>query len=350
MKTKYLLILALVCFFACSKESNIENAPQVNVEYGIITKLSKVNDNLRQNYSQTRGNGRENAEVSRADAEAELAAMQHMVTITIQDLSQRGCTYEQIYTYVYSAEFREILSKYSRTAAASASKKAAARINKGGCSIIDWETPTTATTFQDGFNYYKSVEALMPNDSLEIADEDTISTILLPSGSRWIIASGIEHNGIIRKSLVQRPIKPIRRSIVEPHDPSDPESPVETIFSDLNFIDSFQDFGDMVDEWLDSLSTGTLSLLDYVFPVNNIEKQVGELFLNALLYCNSQSDVITLANSYIDIIQYSSELTSGEKDELYSCFVVAVYSYGLWSELFDEEELDPNPDDNPGQE
>ena len=63
--------------------------------------------------------------------------------------------------------------------------------------------------------------------------------------------------------------------------------------------------------------------------------QIGEMFYNAILYCNSHNDILYLANNYIDSIENDNTLTIHDKRALYSSFVVAVYSYSLWGVYMD---------------
>ena len=80
------------------------------------------------------------------------------------------------------------------------------------------------------------------------------------------------------------------------------------------------------------------SVFDEMFDSNTLTRQTGELFLGAILNCNSLNDVIYLANNYIDTIESYGDFETYEKESLYSCFTIAVYSYHLWSELITDDE------------
>ena len=71
------------------------------------------------------------------------------------------------------------------------------------------------------------------------------------------------------------------------------------------------------------------NLTDYPFTSNNVNSTY-LLFLSALESAQSVSDVISIVNSYISIIEANNDFTADEKEQIYGGMIVAVYSYDFW--------------------
>jgi hypothetical protein len=68
------------------------------------------------------------------------------------------------------------------------------------------------------------------------------------------------------------------------------------------------------------------------FKVETEADQVMNLFMEAIDKAgNSLSEITTIINDYIQIIEKSKSLSDEQKDALYTAFTVAAYSYNYWS-------------------
>jgi hypothetical protein len=52
--------------------------------------------------------------------------------------------------------------------------------------------------------------------------------------------------------------------------------------------------------------------------------------LEAYHFANTTSDVISLVNQYINIIETNNEFSDDERNAIYSGFMIAVYSCDYW--------------------
>lgn len=53
------------------------------------------------------------------------------------------------------------------------------------------------------------------------------------------------------------------------------------------------------------------------------------------IYVNETSDVVFIVNKYKEIIEHSEELSTEDKECIYSALATAIYSYNYWSKIFE---------------
>ncbi|MBQ7419196.1 MAG: hypothetical protein IJV17_00485 [Prevotella sp.] len=335
MKKATITFLTILSFFAssCTKEGiTLENNKLTN-------SLSQgFNDELRANFLRSGGSNSKKNHVEQADAAAALAAGLEKAYQTVSDCEQKGMTYSQIQSHMNSDEYKREFQIYVSAASQSASKKVAK--NTGDCAIIEW--PTTSTTYLDAYRFFKDEEQHTKDSIMMTFDIDEIEDLELPTNSEDILSIGMYHNGIIKKSLMPMHPGP-RKSLSYPIDipELDPDSEIDNLFGAEDFSTQYYNFGDNVDDNLSMYTMDYSSLLDSIPCTNNISKQIGMLFLDEIMYCNSYSDVLDLTNTYINIVESNNVLELYEKRALYACFVVATYSSLLWEEFIFDGEVMP---------
>ena len=317
---------------ACANDQNIQsNISDFQIK-DALTPYKMINDSLRgKNSSVTRSesNSLRRKRYTQADAAAAKQAAQCFAAYTVASLESDNWTYSQIEAYMHSDSYKKAFLAYVKAASQSASKKAVAHIS-GDCSIIGFIQPTTSNTYQDARMYLK-VNHLF--DSVEL-DDYTIFGINLPTNHRYIQSIGEHHNGIILSAISGN--NRIIRDFEVPEEPEEPiiSDPIDSLFADTNFHAQYFDLGDDVNDALttDSLNYSQLFVSNiyssYFYP-----NEIAKLFLNAVLYCNCLYDIIYLSNSYIAAVYQDNLLTERQKNALYSCFIVAIYSYSLWEDL-----------------
>lgn len=344
MKKFIWLIIAVGFVFSCSHDSEQKSYSQTKGAR-VLNQLKALNDSFSRNNLMTRSipDPKVNR-MAQVDAAARVAAVSEFVLETINKLDQLHFTPQQIVDYLDSDNFKRCCNMYADAAAASASQKAAKR--SGDCAIIEIVSTTSSATFLNAYSYYKIKE----RDSLSAAvDESELDDIELPLAYDYIISAGYDHNGIIRHSitsnLILHPLSlntcHVMNDLEEPihEDPLLPDTEVDSIFNDTAFISQFDNFYLLVEDYMNSYILDYSALLESICGTNDLCSQIAELYLDAIMYCDSNDDMISLANSYINIVEANSILDNAEKERLYSCFVVGVASYALWSELIEIEDI-----------
>lgn len=338
MKKAIFLVVISICilFASCTKDTGLQQL-SVTPQSSIIAQLRQINDNLKDSFMMRSGNTYPTRNyVSQVDDAAALAAGLKYANETVSYCESHGWTYAQISTYMNSAEYKRNFQAYVSSAANSASQKAGK--NSGDCTLLSWTSVTTSSTYVDACDFYFERDDI-GNDSImskySVQEEVNLS---LPENYTDIHLIGMCHNGIIKRSLLNVP-DASRRAIIQPIEGGGLVrlTDIVTLFSDEEFQEQFNDLGDIVDDCLDSCYIDYSSLFDWVAGENYYANEIGELFLEAILYCETYSDVLTLANSYINTIKNSNTLEAYEKRALFSCFTIAVYSFSLWEELMDTE-------------
>lgn len=177
-----------------------------------------------------------------------------------------------------------------------------------------------------------------------VNDEQTDSIfnqLQIPDGYEEIEKIGIAHNIVLQDDDSQLLLSfgdglngggigaPIGDDI-----PCEPElNPCAVqLFADSVFIDSYDDGLDMVDYYTIG---GEFSYSDYLndYPLLTTNAtNVMLLFMSALHNIpQTTSNVIQLVNDYIETIEMNNELTTAEREQLYTGFIIAVYSFDLWN-------------------
>lgn len=328
-----------IVFASCSKDMSLHRS-LTNPETSIITQLQRINDSLKEkNTMRSGGTGLKRKQVTQADALAAEAAALKFAYETVSYYEKRGWTFSQIQSYMLSNQYKYEFEAYVSSASQSASKKAAK--NSGDCAIIAFLNPSTSNTYEESYLFLKEKECTNTDSIILKYNIEIIDGIELPTSFEDIQYIGVNHNGIINKSI-QQSSHHGRRSSVQPVDFPIlyPESEIDILFSTEAFQTQFFDFGDLIDDCLDSYTLNPSMLFENYPQSCSLAIQIGEMFYNAILYCNSHNDILYLANNYIDSIENDNTLTIHDKRALYSSFVVAVYSYSLWGEYMDLASLE----------
>lgn len=316
---------------ACSNDINIQRELSGIHTSDALLPFKMINDSLRKTSHVTRSesNSLRRKRYAQADAAAAKHAAQCFADNTVAFCESEGWTYSQIQSYMYSDEYKKAFTAYVKSVSQSASKKAVAHIS-GDCSIIGFIQPTTSNTYQDARLYLKVNHI----SGLEEPDDYTITGISLPISYKYLQTIGEDHNGIILSTINRGSPNRVMPDFEIPAEPEEPLDQIDSLFADTNYHTQYFDLGDEID---DDLTTDSLNYSQlFTSSINSsyfLPNEIARLFLNAVLDCNGLSDIINLSNSYISAVDQNNALTIHQKKALYSCFVVAIYSYSLWEDL-----------------
>ena len=104
------------------------------------------------------------------------------------------------------------------------------------------------------------------------------------------------------------------------------------LFVDNTFMESYDNELNMVDDYI---VDGAFSYNDYLTDhplVTSDATNILLLFMAALHNVQQTTgNMIQLVNDYIQTIEMNNELTTAERKQLYTGFIIAVYSFDLWN-------------------
>ena len=337
MKKIVLMLFVPLFYVACSNDINIQSKLNDIHTMDALQPFKMINDSLKKKNSfvtRSESNSMRRKRYAQADAAAAKHAAQCFADNTVAFCEAENWTYSQILSYMSSDTYKKAFTAYVKSVSQSASKKAVAHIS-GDCSLIGFIQPTTSNTYEDARLYLKVNHI----SGLENPNNYSINGINLPIGYKYLQSIGEHHNGIILSTINRNSSNREMRYIEEPIGPEPiVPDPIDSLFADTNFHMQYFDLGNEIDDDLttDSLNYSQLfvSSIYYNYYYSN---EIAKLFLNAILYSNSLSDIINLSNSYITVVRQNNTVTLHQKKALYSCFVVAIYSYSLWEDLIIEQ-------------
>lgn len=343
---KNLISMFILVGFITSCSNELSNQPTTNRgnEASILIQLRSLNDSLCKSHPMTRPTDNKKMNyVAQVDAAARDLAICEFREHAVNRYRQLNYNTYEILEIINSYEFKKEMDTYANAVAASASKKAGQRT--GDCALIEIGSTTSSATYQDAYRFYKKIEL---DTTLVQSDVSLLEDIELPDAYSHVISAGYDHNGIIRNSLIEVSLIDNLNSMnILSHEEEpisdEPEltyTYVDSLFNNPTIHSEFNSLYLQIENSMNSYAIDYSSLLESITGPNDLATQIAELYLDAILYCTNNNDMINLANSYISIVNASNLLESYEKEALYSCFVVGVASYALWSELMEEQDID----------
>ena len=169
-------------------------------------------------------------------------------------------------------------------------------------------------------------------------------SINVPSSMDYLKHIGQFHNEVLSRALEMNNdyCHPNDNPVMDEADDGDDSqlsSEIEEFFmDDSTKIACDESVSDVIDCCYSTGFDYNENLNQYPFDSQNVTSTY-RLFFSALQSAQSTSDVITLVNGYISIIETNNEFSDQEKEQLYCGMIVAVYSYSLWLESLMDEML-----------
>ena len=205
----------------------------------------------------------------------------------------------------------------------------------------------------DGYKVYcrtnidfEDIDSLQLIDSLVTYNNYTVNTIgdslynqiLIPSSMTTLKQIGIAHNDILEECYLSIIDNNGQNNLLQWDEPylEEPDYEENEYLDSEEFEEDYYLTIEKVDSCCDLSGFNYQTYLTlYPFESQNVH-QTASLLLYALQNTvTSMTDVISLANGYISIIEANNDFTLEEKIQIYSGLIVAVYSYNLWSNRID---------------
>lgn len=192
-------------------------------------------------------------------------------------------------------------------------------------------------SFDDVINVGNNSNYLTCNTStISFVGDSLYSQIMIPSSMECLLVTGIAHNEILEDNLLN-PSFPNGGFNNELNndppglDPPDPGEGYNDHLESEEFSELYYSGIAKVDSCcgINGFSYQTY-LINYPFESSNVNQTMG-LFMDAMMdYVETSSDLVSLVNNYISIIESNNDFTSEERAQIYTGLVISIYSFNLW--------------------
>lgn len=181
----------------------------------------------------------------------------------------------------------------------------------------------------------KMKSTLIDSDSPVVGLKDTLQTkISVPLSCSYLMNTGAYHNAIIEAFLNPSNDMPIRKAPMKKayKDHADPGTQLMPSVTDMQeFWDAFYVTADNTNNY-NTNNDFNIDAYIAAYPIesNNVRSAFG-LFKTAIENnVQDGTDMISIVNSYISIIDGNTDFTSQEREAIYAGLIISVYSYHLW--------------------
>lgn len=178
-------------------------------------------------------------------------------------------------------------------------------------------------------NYSTQTQIL--DDTCQI-NNSLVNSINIPQSFRSLSYIGINHNAILLDWNSPQNTRTRSGGYLEPLDPGDPLQPINNLsplYRDTLFRNSYDSTIGSINAVFNYYNG---DFADYL--ITNYDNNISDacyLFFQASAYSNSTSDMITLVNQYISIVESNQDFTEDEKKVFYGGLIVAIFSFEYWN-------------------
>lgn len=173
-------------------------------------------------------------------------------------------------------------------------------------------------------------------NTISFIGDSLYSQIMIPSSMECLLVTGIAHNEILEDNLYGRSVlngnshNELNSNPPELDNP-DPDDGHDDHLESEEFSELYYSGIAKVDSCCGINGFGYQTyLVNYPFDSSNVNQTMG-LFMDAMMNSvETSSDIVSLVNNYISIIENNNDFTPEERAQIYTGLIISVYSFNLW--------------------